>query len=50
MCEIIYNRSNSCTSVYVVSEAQTGASSSRFFRRLYILRSLEAGRDIVHLI
>lgn len=46
----MYNRGNSCISVYVVAEAQTGASSSRFFRKIYIVRSLLADRDTVHLI
>lgn len=46
----IYNRSNSYISVYVVTEAQASVSSSRIFRKLYIIRSLVSDKDTVHLI
>lgn len=46
----IYNRENSGISVYVVAEAQAGVSSSRFFRKIYIVKSLVANRDTVNLV
>jgi len=46
----MYNGDNSCISVYVAAEAQSGASSSRFCRKIYTVRSLVADRATVHLI
>lgn len=46
----IYNRDNSCISFYVVTEAEVGVSSSRIFRKVYLIRSLVADKDTVHLI